>query len=169
MDYQGWNDDVKRWMYIMLGRLTFRLNEADTWQVIPFCKGIAQSGKSTLLNYVTKLFYEPSDISVMANNIEEKFGLSSIYQANLFIGPEIKHDFRIDQAEFQSLVSGEEIQIARKNKNAVTIQWMFLEFWQVTRLRVSRITAVPSFVVFFCSSSVGRCPMEMPDLVISCW
>ena len=123
MDYQGWNDDVKRWMYIMLGRLTFRLNEADTWQVIPFCKGIAQSGKSTLLNYVTKLFYEPSEISVMANNIEEKFGLSSIYQANLFIGPEIKHDFRIDQAEFQSLVSGEEIQIARKNKNAVTIQW----------------------------------------------
>lgn len=123
MDYQGWDDDVKRWAYIMIGRLTFKLNEADTWQVIPFCKGIAQSGKSTLLNYVVKLFYEPSDVSVMANNIEEKFGLSSIYQANLFIGPEIKHDFRIDQAEFQSLISGEEIQIARKNKNAVTIQW----------------------------------------------
>jgi len=123
MDYQGWDDDVKRWAYIMIGRLTFKLNEADTWQVIPFCKGIAQSGKSTLLNYVVKLFYEPSDVSVMANNIEEKFGLSSIYQANLFIGPEIKHDFRIDQAEFQSLISGEEIQVARKNKNAVTIQW----------------------------------------------
>jgi len=123
MDYQGWDDEVKRWAYIMIGRLTFKLNEADTWQVIPFCKGIAQSGKSTLLNYVVKLFYEPSDVSVMANNIEEKFGLSSIYQANLFIGPEIKHDFRIDQAEFQSLISGEEIQIARKNKNAVTIQW----------------------------------------------
>jgi phage/plasmid-associated DNA primase len=123
MNYQGWDDDVKRWAYIMIGRLTFKLNEADTWQVIPFCKGIAQSGKSTLLNYVVKLFYEPSDVSVMANNIEEKFGLSSIYQANLFIGPEIKHDFRIDQAEFQSLISGEEIQIARKNKNAVTIQW----------------------------------------------
>ena len=123
MNYQGWSEDVKRWMYIMLGRLTFSVNEADGWQVIPFCKGIAQSGKSTLLNHVAKLFYVPSDISVMANNIEEKFGLSSIYKSNLFIGPEIKSDFKIDQAEFQSLISGEEIQIARKGKSAVTTQW----------------------------------------------
>jgi phage/plasmid-associated DNA primase len=123
MDYQGWDKDVKKWLYVMLGRMTFEVGEVENWQIIPFCKGIAQSGKSTLLNYVVKLFYVPADISVMANNIEEKFGLSSIYQANLFIGPEIKHDFRIDQAEFQSLVSGEEIQIARKNKNAVTVQW----------------------------------------------
>lgn len=123
MDYQGWDKDVKRWMYIMLGRLTFDLNEADTWQVIPFCKGIAQSGKSTLLNYVTKMFYVPSEVSVMANNIEEKFGLSSIYQSRVFIGPEIRSDFRIEQAEFQSLISGEEIQIARKGKTAVTVQW----------------------------------------------
>jgi len=123
MDYQGWDEDVKKWMYVMLGRMTFEVGEIENWQIVPFCKGIAQSGKSTLLNYVVKLFYVPADISVMANNIEEKFGLSSIYQANLFIGPEIKHDFKIDQAEFQSLVSGEEIQVARKNKNAVTIQW----------------------------------------------
>ena len=123
MNYQGWSEEVKKWMYIMLGRLTFAVNEADGWQVIPFCKGIAQSGKSTLLNHVAKLFYVPSDISVMANNIEEKFGLSSIYKSNLFIGPEIKGDFKIDQAEFQSLISGEEIQIARKGKSAVTTQW----------------------------------------------
>ena len=123
MDYQEWDADVKQWMYIMIGRMTFELNEAEGWQIIPFCKGIAQSGKSTLLNFVVKMFYEPCDVSVMSNNMEEKFGLSAIYKAYAFIGPEIKHDFKIDQASFQSIVSGEEVSIAIKNQTAQTIQW----------------------------------------------
>jgi len=123
MDYQGWGADVKQWMYIMIGRMTFELNEADTWQVIPFCKGIAQSGKSTLLNFVVKMFYEACDVSVISNNIEEKFGLSAIYKSYAFIAPEIKRDFKMDQASFQSLVSGEELSIAIKQQTAVTIQW----------------------------------------------
>lgn len=123
MDYQGWSPDVKKWMYIMLGRMTFGLNEADTWQVIAFCKGIAQSGKSTLLNFVVKLFYEACDVSVMANNMEERFGLAAIYKSKAFIAPEVKRDFTIDQASFQSLVSGEEMSIAIKNQTAQTIEW----------------------------------------------
>ena len=103
--------------------MTFELNEADTWQVIPFCKGIAQSGKSTLLNFVVKMFYEACDVSVISNNIEEKFGLSAIYKSYAFIAPEIKRDFKMDQASFQSLVSGEELSIAIKQQTAVTIQW----------------------------------------------
>lgn len=123
MNYQGWEDDVKKWMYIMIGRMTFEVNEADAWQVITFCKGIAQSGKSTLLNFVVKLFYEAQDIAVMSNNMEEKFGLSAIHMSKAFIGPEIKRDFKCDQASFQSLVSGEEMSIAVKNQTAQTIQW----------------------------------------------
>jgi len=124
MDYQGWGDDVKQWMYIMIGRMTFELNEIEGWQIIPFCKGIAQSGKSTLLNFVVKMFYEPCDVSVMSNNAEEKFGLSAIYKSYAFIGPEIKRDFKIDQASFQSIVSGEEVSIAIKNQTAQTVQWI---------------------------------------------
>lgn len=44
MDYQGWEPDVKRWLYILLGRLLYDLGELDSWQVIPFCKGLASSG-----------------------------------------------------------------------------------------------------------------------------
>jgi len=123
MNYQRWDDKVKQWMYIHLGRLTFALNELDNWQIIAFCKGIAQSGKSTLLNYVAKLFYVPSEVSVVANNIEERFGLAPIKDSKLFIGPEIKSDFNMDQAQFQSIVSGEEVSIPQKGLVAVTKQW----------------------------------------------
>jgi len=123
MDYQGWEPDVKRWMYIHLGRLTFAVNEADNWQIIAFCKGIAQSGKSTLLNYIAKIFYVASEVSVVANNIEERFGLAPIYKSKLFIGPEIKSDFNMDQAQFQSIVSGEEVSIPQKGIQAITKQW----------------------------------------------
>ena len=123
MNYQRWDDSVKRWMYIHLGRLTFALNEFDSWQIIPFCKGIAMSGKSTLLNYVAKIFYVPSEVSVVANNIEERFGLAPIKDSKIFIGPEIKSDWNMDQAQFQSIVSGEEVSIPQKGLVAITKQW----------------------------------------------
>ena len=123
MDYQGWSEDVKMWMYIHLGRLTFALNEADGWQIIPFCKGIALSGKSTLLNYVAKIFYVQSEVSVLANNVEEKFGLAPLMNSKIFLAPEIKGDFSMDQAQFQSIVSGEEVSIPQKGLAAVTKQW----------------------------------------------
>ena len=46
MDFQGWEPGVKRWMYILLGRLLYDLGDLDSWQVIPFYKGMASSGTS---------------------------------------------------------------------------------------------------------------------------
>lgn len=123
MDYQGFDEKVCRWMYIFVGRLLFDINERDSWQVIPFLKGIAGSGKSTLICKVVKKFYDADDVRVLSNNSEKKFGLWSIYDGFIFISPEIKGDICLEQAEFQSIVSGEEISIARKNEKAITIQW----------------------------------------------
>ena len=58
LDYQRFDPDVCKWMYVFCGRLCFEVNEMDGWQVIPFLKGIARSGKSTLITKVCKLFYE---------------------------------------------------------------------------------------------------------------
>jgi hypothetical protein len=41
----------------------------------------------------------------------------------MFISPEIKGDLALEQAEFQSLVSGEDVSIARKNETALSFQW----------------------------------------------
>ena len=123
LDYQRFDEDVARWVYVFMGRLCFDVNELDGWQVIPFLKGIAQSGKSTLITKVARRFYECEDVATLSNNIEKKFGLSSIYKGFMFISPEIKGDLQLEQAEFQSLVSGEDVSIARKCETALSMQW----------------------------------------------
>ena len=123
LDYQKFPERQARWMYILAGRLCFATGDLDRWQVIPFLKGIAKSGKSTLLTKVFKKFYDTEDVRVMSNNIEKKFGLQAIYNSFMFIAPEIKHDLSLDQAEFQSIVSGEEVSVPRKNEQAITLEW----------------------------------------------
>ena len=123
LDYQRFDEDVCRWTYVFMGRLCFDVNELDGWQVIPFLKGIARSGKSTLITKVARKFYECEDVATLSNNIEKKFGLQSIYKGFMFISPEIKGDLQLEQAEFQSLVSGEDLSVARKNETALSVQW----------------------------------------------
>jgi phage/plasmid-associated DNA primase len=123
LEYQRLEEDVARWIYVFMGRLCFDVNEIDGWQVIPFLKGIARSGKSTLITKVCRKFYETEDVAVLSNNIEKKFGLSSIVNGFMFISPEVKGDLQLEQAEFQSMVSGEDVSVARKFDTALTLQW----------------------------------------------
>jgi hypothetical protein len=276
MDYQGWEPEVKAWMYILMGRLLYDLGELDAWQVIPFAKGAASSGKcfaagteilmhdgtikrvedvlpgdrvmgddatprtvldlargieelycisskygsmtvtrdhvlclkinhgedareafrafpviemtvgdyldldtshksylkvyrvqfpdplfvhtyafdvtrvpgpqeyfgfqtdgnqrfcladgtvthnSTITLKIAKEFYDDIDCGCLSNNVETKFGLSQIYDKLLFVAPEIKSDLKIEQAEFQSIVSGEKITINIKGKTAISVEW----------------------------------------------
>ena len=123
MDYQGWDRDVKKWLCILIGRNLYDLGELDEWQVIAYLLGQAGSGKSTILTKVVKLIFANSDVGVVSNNIETKFGLATISRQLMYIGPEIKENWSLDQAEFQAMVSGEEMQIAEKNKNSFTVKW----------------------------------------------
>lgn len=123
MDYQRFNESVCRWLYVFIGRLCFDVGDMDSWQVIPFLKGIARSGKSTLITKVCKKFYDTEDVRTLSNNIEKKFGLWSIHDGFMFISPEVKGDLALEQAEFQSMVSGEDVSIARKNDKALSMTW----------------------------------------------
>jgi hypothetical protein len=124
LQYQKFEEEVCNWAYVMGGRLCYNVGELDSWQIIPFFKGIAKSGKSTLITKVFKNFYENQDVRTLSNNIEKKFGLSSIKDAFMFIAPEVKGDLALEQAEFQSLVSGENVSVAVKNKPAEEIpEW----------------------------------------------
>jgi hypothetical protein len=122
-DYQNFSEDVARWMYVFAGRMCFDVNEMDGWQVIGFLKGIAGSGKSTIITKVIKKFYDNEDVKTLSNNIEKKFGLWSIHDGLMFISPEVKGDLALEQAEFQSMVSGEDVSIARKNEKALSKTW----------------------------------------------
>ena len=123
MDYQGFTKDVSNWMYVMGGKMCFDVGDMDSWQIIPFLKGIARSGKSTIITKVFKKFYDSEDVRTLSNNIERKFGLSSIYDGFMFIAPEVKGDLCLEQAEFQSLVSGEDVSVACKYEKARSVEW----------------------------------------------
>ena len=123
LDYQQFDKEVSKWMYVMGGKLCYDVGEIDKWQIIPFLKGIAKSGKSTIITKVFKKFYDSEDVRTLSNNVERKFGLSSIHDGFMFIAPEVKGDLCLEQAEFQSLVSGEDISLACKYKKAQSIEW----------------------------------------------
>lgn len=123
LDHQEFSEDVKRWMFIFIGRLIYNVNEIDGWQVVPYLKGQAGSGKSSILVQVCGSLYDAADIGVLSNNVERKFGLSAFSEKLLFIAPEVKEDMQLEQAEFQSIVSGESVQVNIKYKTAQTVAW----------------------------------------------
>lgn len=121
MTTQQLDVDSQEWLVLMLCRLFFPTGY-DRWQVVLFIKGIAGSGKSTLAQII-RSFYPPSRITTLSSNIEAKFGLSAIYKGLVCICAEVRDDFGLDQAEWQSCVSGEEVQVAVKQKTAFAHKW----------------------------------------------
>lgn len=124
LDFQGFDKEVSKWMYIMIGRLLYDVNDLDMWSVLPYLKGQASTGKSTILLRVCKNLYEKADVGVLSNNIEKKFGIGAFSDKYLFVAPEIKNDLQMEQAEFQSMVSGEDMSICVKYQTAQAREWM---------------------------------------------
>ena len=122
LSYQDFDEDVSRWIYVLIGRLLFELGELDNWQIALFLEGIAGSGKSTITKIVKK-FYETCDVGVLSNNIEKTFGLSSLKDKLLFLAPEIKGDLKLEQSEFQLLIVGGDMQLPVKYKESHYIEW----------------------------------------------
>lgn len=122
-EYQGFSEEVLKWFYVLLGRMMYPVGERDGWQVIPFLLGAAGAGKSSVTNNVVAELYDSTDVGILSNNSEKQFGLSAFYDKFLFVAPEIKSDMRLEQAEFQSMCSGEDIQISIKHKTAFSVKW----------------------------------------------
>jgi phage/plasmid-associated DNA primase len=98
------------------------LKEQEDWQIIPFLKGRGGSGKSTVAT-VIKNFYEAADVGILSNNSEKKFGLQALLDKFVWLCLELKRNIALDQAEFQSMVSGEDMMIAQKNHIAKQVTW----------------------------------------------
>mgnify|MGYP000458331077 CR=1 FL=1 len=114
--------DAQKWVYILLGRLLHNVGKYDKWQVIPFFKGAAGTGKSTI-GSIVKAFYNAGDVGILSNNIEKKFGLQNLLDKLMFVCLELKKNIQLDQAEFQSMVSGEDMSVPRKHTCTITRQW----------------------------------------------
>ncbi len=110
------------WIYAFLGRLLYEVNTKDKWQVILFVVGRAGTGKSLLLKSAGHFFQE-EDVEVLANNSQRGFGLETLVDKKMWMCFEVKHDFSLDQAQLQSMISGEPLSIQRKHKMAMSVVW----------------------------------------------
>jgi hypothetical protein len=68
---------VQHRVMALLGRMFYDVGELDDWQVMLFIKGLAGTGKSTLLKLLERC-YAPEDVGVVSNNMEAKFGLAPL-------------------------------------------------------------------------------------------
>jgi hypothetical protein len=119
---QKLESETIEWCLIMLARLFFKVAEKDKWQVIFFIKGVAGCGKSTLAKMIRYLY--PGDlITTLSANMEKQFGLSGLYKGLICICAEVREDFGLNQADWQSAATGEEVQIAEKHKTAFQHKW----------------------------------------------
>lgn len=113
---------AQRYVYIFMGRMLHELGLHDQWQIIPFLKGRGGSGKSTIAQVVQE-FFMTTDVGILSNNSEKKFGLQPLLDKFIWLCLELKKNVQLDQAEFQSMVSGEDLCVAVKNQVARAVKW----------------------------------------------
>lgn len=113
---------IQLWLYVMMGRMLFSVNELDHWQVMLFVHGVPASGKSTICDVVAG-FYSPEDVGEVATNIETVFGLAPIFNKKIGVAHDINEKLQIEQTVFQEIISGETVSVAVKNKDPIQGAW----------------------------------------------
>jgi hypothetical protein len=105
---QDYDLDEMGWIYAFLARLLHPINTTDRWQMAVLIRGVARTGKSTIIEFVRN-FFETVDVGVLANSFEKGFGFGAIVEKRIIIGPEIRPDFvkNVDQTQLQSVITGE--------------------------------------------------------------
>ena len=122
-EYQGYDPGTLDWVYALLGRLIFPVNMLDSWQVAPFFKGVAGCGKSTV-SALIKYLFPARLVSTISANSESKFGLAGLCDTFVCICTEVTKKFPLDRGVWQSMVTGERLNVPRKHKTPLDIDWI---------------------------------------------
>lgn len=111
-------------MQSMIGRLFFKVNQLDNWQVMPLIVGTGNTGKSSVLQVIECMF-SPSTIGEIDGQNETTFGLENKYDKEVvFIrDAPAKMSKVLPQETFQKMVTGEGMQISIKYRSAITQPW----------------------------------------------
>lgn len=83
--------------------------------------GYAGTGKSTMVKVIQRIFRD--SCGVLENLIEKEFGLDGLDRHLMLTGTELDERWRIEPTMFNKMVSGEEMSIPRKFKQAIQVTW----------------------------------------------
>lgn len=115
-------DQIIDWVYIEGGRILYPVNYLDTWQHMPMFIGRAGTGKSLILSTWAK-FFDDADVAVVSNDVQAGFGLETVWNSFVWMIKEVKADLKLEQSQLQSMITGEEMSIARKGLPAIQVVW----------------------------------------------
>lgn len=121
-EYQNYEQDTLEMVYVMLGRLLFAVNEHDMWSVVPEFVGAAGCGKSTVAAVIANWF-PPQFVGTISCNMEEKFGLSALVDCFVCLCTEVTSRFPIPRGVWQQMVTGEPVNVPRKNTDPKQGPW----------------------------------------------
>jgi hypothetical protein len=125
LDHQLFDGAVKELIFAFMGRMLFQVGQLDRWQVMPFFHGLAGTGKSIVLLVVQKMFRSGS-VANLTGKREEVFGMDNILDKEVVLGRDMPAGLSkaLAQELMQAMVSGEGMEIARKNKKAINVdEW----------------------------------------------
>lgn len=117
---QKLSPNVVRWTLVFIGRLLYNVKEFEDWQIVLFFKGLANTGKSTLLTFI-KSIYQPDDVGIIDNAIEKVFGIGMVAGKFLAIMDDIRANFALDQSHFQIMATGGTMSCAVKGKSTLIV------------------------------------------------
>jgi len=124
LDTQFEDEDVKRIFFALVGRLFFEVGQFDKWQVMPFLVGVGGTGKSLLLNVISKCFSE-SALGNISGKREEVFGLANLHNKEVVMGCDMPVEMSkcLPQVLFQNMTAGDRVEVPRKSTTALHVQW----------------------------------------------
>jgi hypothetical protein len=119
---QDFPPEVCFWMFAVIGRLIFPVGDIDGWEISAFFKGVAGTGKSTMLRLAAK-FYHDSDVGNLMSGGRKDFGIQHLLDKNFFICLDVDRGMHLDMTTWNQMVSGENVTVDRKGISAVDLLW----------------------------------------------
>jgi phage/plasmid-associated DNA primase len=110
------------WFQAMLGRTLHDIGTMDDWQVSLYVRGVAGSGKSTVLRLWSEV-YPKHQVGFLADDSETTFTDQHLVDARMVCCLDVSKEFRMATTRFNSYVCGENVVINRKYKTALTVSW----------------------------------------------
>ena len=120
---QDYDDHAIYWMHVMCGRLLHNVGTMDDWQICPFIRGVAGSGKSTILK-VMKMMYEDNNVGALMSDGQPTFSDEHLYDKFMVIAMDLDKNVQISNTRINSMISGEELSVNRKFKLALNCKWV---------------------------------------------
>jgi phage/plasmid-associated DNA primase len=123
LDTQNFSPSVRRIIFAILGRLVFDVDQLDSFQFVPFFKGVAGSGKSTLILLVRNFYMETDCGSLESEHASKTFPLEHLYGKYFYSCIDVSPNHALACTTFFTMTSGEPMAINIKYQSPVQGAW----------------------------------------------